>query len=66
MLFDARSLKLVFQHFVPSGLGGSVTVAELVLFFVIQRGAMQFSMYDELFHNYGIPEEVRWQWDQGN
>lgn len=33
--------------------------AELVFFFVIQREAMQLSIHDELFDDYGIPEEVR-------
>jgi hypothetical protein len=33
--------------------------AELVFFFVIQREAMKFPLYEGLFDDYGIPEEVR-------
>src|SRR5438552_1692605 len=36
-----------------------VDAAELVFFFVIQRETMKLPLHDELFDDYGIPEEVR-------
>jgi hypothetical protein len=42
------------------------TAAELVWFFVIQREILRLPMYEGLFQEYGIPEEVKkWMGPKG-